>query len=174
MASPLARRYAEACYEVARERVSVDPVAAELERARDILDDVRVRAVMANPRVSLEERSAALDGLLEGMSAPVRNLVRLLVAHGRFALLTEVVAEYRAIVEAASGVLRIVVSSAVPLTRAAERRIEGMFAVRLAHPVRLETVHDPALIGGLVIRMGDRVIDDSVRSHLQQLQAAMA
>ena len=174
MASPLARRYAEACYEVARERVSVDPVAAELERARDILDDVRVRAVMANPRVSLEERSAALDGLLEGMSAPVRNLVRLLVAHGRFALLTEVVAEYRAIVDAASGVLRIVVSSAVPLTRAAERRIEGMFAVRLAHPVRLETVHDPALIGGLVIRMGDRVIDDSVRSHLQQLQAAMA
>jgi F-type H+-transporting ATPase subunit delta len=174
MASPLARRYAEACYEVARERVSVDPVAAELERARDILDDVRVRAVMANPRVSLEERSAALDGLLEGMSAPVRNLVRLLVAHGRFALLTEVVAEFRAIVEAASGVLRIVVSSAVPLTRAAERRIEGMFAVRLAHPVRLETVHDPALIGGLVIRMGDRVIDDSVRSHLQQLQAAMA
>jgi F-type H+-transporting ATPase subunit delta len=174
MASPLARRYAEACYEVARERVSVDPVAAELERARDILDDVRVRAVMANPRVSLKERSAALDGLLEGMSAPVRNLVRLLVAHGRFALLTEVVAEFRAIVEAASGVLRIVVSSAVPLTRAAERRIEGMFAVRLAHPVRLETVHDPALIGGLVIRMGDRVIDDSVRSHLQQLQAAMA
>ena len=174
MASPLARRYAEACYEVARERVSVDPVAAELERARDILDDVRVRAVMANPRVSLEERSAALDGLLEGMSAPVRNLVRLLVAHGRFALLTEVVAEFRAIVEAASGVLRIVVSSAVPLNRAAERRIEGVFAVRLAHPVRLETVHDPALIGGLVIRMGDRVIDDSVRSHLQQLQAAMA
>ena len=174
MASPLARRYAEACYEVARERVSVDPVAAELERARDILDDVRVRAVMANPRVSLEERSAALDGLLEGMSAPVSNLVRLLVAHGRFALLTEVVAEFRAIVEAASGVLRIVVSSAVPLTRAAERRIEGVFAVRLAHPVRLETVHDPALIGGLVIRMGDRVIDDSVRSHLQQLQAAMA
>ena len=54
MASPLARRYAEACYEVARERVSVDPVAAELERARDILGDARVRAVMANPRVTLE------------------------------------------------------------------------------------------------------------------------
>ena len=70
MASPLARRYAEACYGVARERVSVDPVAAELERARDILDDPRVRAVMSNPRVSLEERSAALDGLLEGRSSP--------------------------------------------------------------------------------------------------------
>jgi F-type H+-transporting ATPase subunit delta len=174
MASALARRYAAACYEVARERVSVDPVGAELERARDILGDARVRAVMANPRVSLKERSAVLEGLLEGMSAPARNLVRLLVAHGRFALVPEVVAEYRAMVDAASGVLRIVVSSAVPLNRAAERRIEGVLAVRMAHPVRLETVHDPALIGGLVIRMGDRVIDDSVRSHLQQLQAAMA
>jgi len=174
MTSPLARRYAEACYGVARERVSVEPVAAELERARDILDDPRVRAVMSNPRVSLEERGAALDGLLEGMSAPARNLVRLLVAHGRFALLTEVVAEYRAIVDAASGVVRVVVTSAAPLNRAAERRIEGVLAVRLARPVRLETVHDPALIGGLVIRMGDRVIDDSVRSHLQQLQASLA
>ena len=87
---------------------------------------------------------------------------------------TKTVAEYRAIVDAASGVVRIVVTSAAPLNRAAERRIEGVLAVRLAHPVRLETVHDPALIGGLVIRMGDRVIDDSVRSHLQQLQAAMA
>ena len=174
MAAALVHRYAEACYEVARERVRADPVAAELERARDILGDARVRAVMANPRVTLEERSAVLEGLLEGMSAPTRNLVRLLVAHGRFELLSEVVAEYRAIVDAASGVIRIVVRSAVPLNRAAERRIEGALAVRLAHPVRLETVHDPAVIGGLVIRMGDRVIDDSVRSHLQQLQAAMA
>jgi F-type H+-transporting ATPase subunit delta len=174
MASALARRYAAACYEVARERVSVDPVGAELERARDILGDARVRAVMANPRVSLKERSAVLEGLLEGMSAPARNLVRLLVAHGRFGIVSDVVAEYQAMVDAASGVVRIVVRSAVPLNRAAERRIEGVLAVRLAHPVRLETVHDPALIGGLEIRMGDRVIDDSVRSHLQQLQAAMA
>ncbi|MGA3184330.1 MAG: F0F1 ATP synthase subunit delta [Candidatus Dormibacteria bacterium] len=174
MASTLVRRYAEACYEVARERVSVDPVGVELQRARDILGDVRVRAVMANPRVTLEERSAVLDGLLEGMSSPARNLIRLLVAHGRFGLLSEVVTEYGALVEAASGVLRVVVRSAVPLSRASERRIEGVLAVRLEHPVRLETVHDPSLIGGLVIRMGDRVIDDSVRSHLQQLQAAMA
>jgi F-type H+-transporting ATPase subunit delta len=174
MASALARRYAAACYEVAREGVSVDPVGAELEQARDILGDARVRAVMANPRVSLKERSAVLEGLLEGMSAPARNLVRLLVAHGRFGLVSDVVAEYRVMVDAASGVVRIVVRSALPLNRAAERRIEGVLAVRLAHPVRLETVHDPALIGGLEIRMGDRVIDDSVRSHLQQLQAAMA
>ncbi|MGD1053431.1 MAG: F0F1 ATP synthase subunit delta [Candidatus Dormibacteria bacterium] len=174
MASALVRRYAEACYEVARERVSVDPVRVELERARDLLADPRVRAVMANPRVSMGERASALAGLLEGMSAPARNLVRLLVEHGRFGLLSEVVAEYGELVDAASGVLRIVVRSAVPLSRASERRIEGVLAVRLAHPVRLETVHDPALIGGLVIRMGDRVIDDSVRSHLQQLQASLA
>jgi F-type H+-transporting ATPase subunit delta len=174
MASALVRRYAEACYAVARERVSVDPVGVELERARDILGDVRVRAVMSNPRVTLKERSAVLDGLLEGMSAPASNLIRLLAAHGRFGLLSEVVTEYGALVEAASGVLRVVVRSAVPLSRASERRIEGVLAVRLEHPVRLEAVHDPSLIGGLVIRMGDRVIDDSVRSHLQQLQAAMA
>jgi F-type H+-transporting ATPase subunit delta len=174
MASALARRYAQACYEVARERVSVDPIGADLERARDILGDSRVRAVMANPRVSIDERSTLLAGLLEGISAPARNLVRLLVEHGRFELLAEVVAEYRGLADAASGVLRVVIRSAVPLQRSASRHIEGALAVRYGHPVRVETVHDPEIIGGLVIRIGDRVIDDSVRSHLQQLQAAMA
>ncbi|MGO8687529.1 MAG: F0F1 ATP synthase subunit delta [Candidatus Dormibacteria bacterium] len=174
MPAALARRYAEACYAVARERVSVDPIAAELERARDLLGDARVRAVMANPRVTIDERSAALDGLLEGMSAPAANLIRLLVAHGRFGLLADVVAEYRAMADAAQGVLRIVVTSAVPLSRTASRHIEGVLTVRFGRPVRVEAVHDPQMIGGLVIRMGDRVIDDSVHSHLQQLQAAMA
>jgi len=174
MASALARRYAEACYEVARERVSVDPIGTDLDRARDVLGDPRVRAVMVNPRVSRDERNTVLAGLLEGISAPARNLVRLLVEHRRFDLLSDVVAEYRRLVDAASGVIRVVITTAVPLDRPASRQIEGVFAVRYGHSVRVETVHDPEIIGGLVIRIGDRVIDDSVRSHLQQLQAAMA
>ena len=98
----------------------------------------------------------------------------LLVTHGRFRLLDEVVEEYGRLVDEASGVLRIVVRSAVPLDRDASRRIEGVLAVRFGRAVRLEAVHDPEIIGGLVIGIGDRVIDDSVRSHLQQLQAATA
>jgi F-type H+-transporting ATPase subunit delta len=174
MASAIAHRYAEACYAVARERVSVEPVGAELERARDLLGDARVRAVMANPRVSIAERSDALAGLLQGLSAPARNLVLLLVAHGRFQLLGEVVAEYRRMADAASGVLRIGVRSAVRLDRSASRQIEAVLAIRFGQPVRIDALHDPGIIGGLVIAMGDRVIDMSVRSHLQQLQAALA
>ncbi|MGA9112986.1 MAG: F0F1 ATP synthase subunit delta [Candidatus Dormiibacterota bacterium] len=174
MASALARRYAEACYDVARERVGVEPIGADLERAREILGDPRVRAVMANPRVTIVERNGALTGLLAGLAAPARNLVMLLVSHGRFRLLDEVVEEYRHLVDEASGVLRIVVRSAVPLDRTASRRVEGVLAVRFGRAVRIEAVHDPEIIGGLVVGIGDRVIDDSVRSHLQQLQAATA
>jgi len=159
---------------VARERVRVEPIGKDLERARELLGDPRVRAVMANPRVTIAERSDALASLLAGLTAPARNLVMLLVTHGRFRLLDEVVDEYGRLVDEASGVLRIVVRSAVPLDRAASRRIEGMLAVRFGRTVRIEAVHDPEIIGGLVIGLGDRVIDDSVRSHLQQLQAATA
>jgi ATP synthase F1 delta subunit len=174
MASVLARRYAEACYGVAREQVSVEPIGADLERAREILGDARVRAVMANPRVTIAERTAALRGLLEGFSPPARNLVLLLAAHGRFQLLDEVVDEYRGLVEAASGVVRVVVTSAMPLDRSVSRQIEGVLAVRMSRPVRVETALDPGIIGGLVIHVGDRVIDLSVRSRFQQLQAATA
>ena len=174
MASAIARRYAAACLAVARERDLVEPVGADLERARSILGDPRVRTAMTNPRVTVAERTDLLAGLLEGISAPVRNLVRLLVDHRRFALLDDVIAAYSQLVDAASGVLHAVVSSAAPLDPADARRIERALTGRFGKPVRLEPVHDPEILGGLVIRVGDQVIDDSVRTHLRQLQASMA
>lgn len=174
MASALARRYAAAAFEVARGQDAVDAVGADLERAVELLADPRVETAMTNPRVSTPERAELASRLLESLSAPARNLVRLLVVRGRIQLLGEVVSEYRALAEAASGVRRAVVASAVPLDQATQRRIQAALARRFERGVRIETVHDPDLIGGLVIRMGDLVIDDSVRTHLQQLQAAMA
>ncbi len=174
MASALARRYAAASFEVGRQRDRVDALGQDLQRARAIIGDSRVQAVLTNPRVSMTHRAGAVAQLLSDLSPPARNLVSLLVTRGRVHLLDDVVTEYLAIAEAASGVVRAVVTSALPLDDATATRIERALAGRLDRTVRVERVHDPEIIGGLVVRVGDRVIDDSVRTHLQQLQATMA
>lgn len=174
MASPIARRYAEAYFDLAREAGSLEEWGAELRRAAERLGDERLRTVMANPKVSLQQRIDVAMSLLEGVAPQARNLVRLLVTRGRLTLLPDVVSGYETLVEEASGVLRAVVTSAVPLDAAAAQRIERRLTERFEQRVRVETRTDPALVGGLVIRVGDRVIDDSVRTHLQQLQAALA
>jgi len=174
MPSALARRYADAAFQVARDEKRIDAVGTDLARARALVRDPRVRTALSNPRVSVPERGRLVDGLLAGSSPTARNLVRLLVTRGRTQILDDVVTEYQAMSEAASGVLRAVVRSAVPLDAAAARQLEAALAARFHKPVRVEAVHDPTIIGGLLVRIGDRVIDASVRTHLQQLQAALA
>jgi F-type H+-transporting ATPase subunit delta len=119
------------------------------------------------------ERTDLVLGLLEGAAEPARNVVRLLVLRNRTGLAADVAEEFRALAEASTGVVRAVVSAALPLDHDAGSRIENSLSGRLGRPVRVEVRHDPGIIGGLVIRIGDRVIDDSIRTHLQQLQAAM-
>ena len=70
--------------------------------------------------------------------------------------------------------MRAEVTTAVPLDEKTEREISNALSERLGGSVQITLREDPAIIGGLVIRIGDRVLDDSVRTHLQQLQAALA
>jgi F-type H+-transporting ATPase subunit delta len=170
----VARRYAAAYFDLAQEAGELEQWGAELKRAQQTLSDPRLGVAMANPRVRIPDRVDLAMKLLDDVSVPARNLVRLLISRGRLGSLNDVVAEYDTMVEAASGVLRAVVTSAVPLTPAVEQRVATVLTERFHQPVRVENRQDPALIGGLVVRVGDRVIDDSVRTHLQQLQAALA
>ncbi len=174
MASALARRYAEACFEVAAEQGVAEEMARALDRCAEVLGDPGVEAVLANPRVSTEERLSLVLGVLEGLPEPARNLVRLLVQRGRGHLAADIAALFRSMVESASGITRAVVTAAGPIDDAMRRRIEEALAARLGTRVQVETVEDASIIGGLVIHIRDRVIDDSVRTRLQQLQAAMA
>jgi F-type H+-transporting ATPase subunit delta len=85
-----------------------------------------------------------------------------------------VLSRYDALADAASGVTRAEVVAAVPVDEALERRIAEALGERLGGRVRTTVRQDPAIIGGLVIRIGDRVIDSSLRTRLQQLRAALA
>lgn len=174
MASALARRYAEASFAVAQEEGVGEEMSRALDRCAEVLGDPRVEAALSNPRVSTGERVDLVLGVLGDLPAPARNLVHLLVQRGRARLAGDIAAEFRAMLESQSGITRAVVTAAQPVDAAMRRRIEEALAASVGTPVEVEVVEDESIIGGLVIRIRDRVIDDSVRTRLQQLQAAMA
>jgi len=98
----------------------------------------------------------------------------LLIERRRVGIVGEILAHYDALTDRASGVVRVEVTTAVPADAALEQRIRDSLSRQLGSDVQTTVRSDPSIVGGLVIRIGDRVIDDSLRTHLQQLQAALA
>jgi F-type H+-transporting ATPase subunit delta len=170
----IARRYAEAYFDLAREAGDIDGWGRDLARAAEILSDPQVFPVLRNPRLTAAERvSIALD-VLQDVAEPTRNLARVLVERGRAELLPAVSEQYRRLADRASGVVRAEVTTAVEVDERTERQIARALEERLGASVKTEVRTDPSILGGMVVRIGDRVIDDSVRTHLQQLQASLA
>src|ERR1041385_8369824 len=127
----LARRYAEAYFQLAREAGAVEEWGDELARAVEMLEHPAVAEAMRNPRVSLADRVALVMDLLDGLEQPVRNLVRLLIERGRSGILGAVLERYRALADAHSGLTRVEVTAAVPLAPSLQGRIRDTLEQRL-------------------------------------------
>jgi F-type H+-transporting ATPase subunit delta len=173
-ASILARRYAEAYFSLAHEAADIPGRREQLAAVVEVLSDPAVSDALANPETSLAERVRQGLQLLDGVSPEAQNLARLLIERRRVGIAREILAHYDALADKASGVVRAEVITAIPVDDALEKRIRDSLSKQLGSAVQTTVRTDPSIIGGLVIRIGDRVIDDSLRTHLQQLQAALA
>ena len=171
--SAIARRYASAYFDVARDDDALDKRDDDLARATETLGNTEVTEALGNPRLDVADRvSLALD-LIDGVGEQARNLVRLLVERNRIAALPGVLEQYRVLADRARGVVRAEVITAVEVSQPVQARIAEGLRARFGTDVQIEMRRDPAIIGGLVLRIGERVIDNSLRTHLQQLQASL-
>ena len=130
--------------------------------------------VLANPALPLDQRLEAADRVLADLPQSVRNLVLLLVRRQRIEQLPRVVAEFVRLDERRQGITHATATSAAPLSdlevKALTARLEQMTGGRIA----LDTDVDAALLGGLIVRVGDRLIDGSVRGRLERLRNQLA
>jgi len=170
----VARRYAEAYFQVAQEVGRVDAWGDDLARAADMLQHPAVAEAMRNPRVPLHDRVRLVMDLTDGLAQSTRNLVRLLVERGRGDIIGLVLERYRVLADVASGLTRVEVTAAVPLDQALESSVRDTLSRQLGGRIHTTVRQDPSILGGLIIRIGDRVIDGSLRTRLQQLRAALA
>lgn len=170
----IARRYAHAYFDLARQAKDVPGWRRALEQVVTTLSQPDVAAALDDPRIPQRDRARVVAELLADAQPAARNLARLLVERGRGAVLAQVLEQYDVLADRASGVLRAEVTTAVPVDAALEQRIRKQLAERLGGDVQTTVRQDPSILGGLVIRIGDRVIDGSVRTRLEQLQSALA
>jgi F-type H+-transporting ATPase subunit delta len=175
MAGGAAKRYARAIFELATEEGQVDEWARRLAVVRDVLGHPDARAVLANPSIPVQRRQEVAAAMVERHAGREgANLVKLLVAARRTGDLDGVIDEYQLLVDEAAGRIRATATTAVPLERTDADQLEASLARRLGRDVRLSTLVDPAIIGGLVLRIGDHVMDASVATRLQQLRRRLA
>ncbi|HLY51935.1 MAG TPA: F0F1 ATP synthase subunit delta [Steroidobacteraceae bacterium] len=168
--STIARPYARAAFEEARQAKRLEPWSRALHAAAAVVQDARVVALLGNPHVTPDELAALVTGVVGAELGPEgENFVRTLAANRRLACLPEIAASFDVLKDAAEGVADVTVTAATPLDAGQQKTLAAALEKRLKRSVRLHCATDPKLIGGAVVQSGDLVIDGSLRSRLERI-----
>jgi F-type H+-transporting ATPase subunit delta len=171
----LARPYAMAVFRMAWQEDSLEEWSDLLRLLSLVVSDPLMREVLADPRVPRETLvSLVLSVLGDAVSERGRNLIRMLVDNQRLGLAPEIARQFETERARAQQRETVEVLSAYPLGEEIMGIIVRAMRERLGHEVDIEVEVDPSIIGGVVIRAGDRVIDGSVKGRLAQLAGALA
>jgi len=168
------RRYADAAFEIALRDGSVETWRKELDSAAETSNGTELERVLANPAIPLDERVTVAEQVFASLSGPVRNLILLLVRRRRIEQLPRVAAEFRRLDDQRNGLTHATATSAAPLGADEIRAITARLEELTGGKVALETAVDPSLLGGVVVRVGDRLLDGSVRGRLERLRGQLA
>ena len=174
--SDLALRYATAMFELALERDQLDQLARELADLRDLMaESADLARLVKSPVLSRTEQGAAMAAIVNraGMSDLVQNLVGLMAQNRRLYALESSLIAFQTLVAEHRGEVSAEVTSANELKPAHLDAVKQALREIVGRDVALETTVDPSLIGGLIVKVGSRMIDSSLRTKLQNLELAM-
>ena len=165
-----ARRYGEAAFQIARDGGTEERWTEGLSLMAAVFSDPEIAALMQEARISAANKMGLAEKALAGVDPLVLNLARLLVHRGRTALADQIAEVFQELMDAERGIAHALVTTAVPLsddeTRAVAERLSEISDQRVV----VETQVDERIIGGLVARIGDKLIDGSTRSQLMALK----
>jgi F-type H+-transporting ATPase subunit delta len=172
----VARRYARALIELGEEGKNLDAVVKDFATlAETIEQSPELRAVLDNPQISRASRKAVLAevGLRLGVTPTTKNTIGLLTDNGRLRAIPAIAAELREEADRRAGIVRARVTSAVPLSDSYVQRLTQALEGRFKKKVVVVREIDPALLSGVVTRIGDTIIDGSLRARLNELKSAL-
>jgi F-type H+-transporting ATPase subunit delta len=174
--SGLAGRYATALFELAQEERSVETVERDFTALKALVDqNADLRLLVRAPVFSRKEQEKGMDAILRRMeAAPLTvRFVLLLASKGRLFALMDVIRAFELLAAKLRGEVRAEVTSARALSDAEVTELKAVLKSRLGRDARLDAKVDPSLLGGLVVKVGSRMIDSSLRTKLDGLRAAM-
>jgi len=174
MAGSRADRYARAAFELAQEEGDLEAWQRRLGAVRALLDHPDVRALLDNPTIAVAERQAVVEALAtDDIGREGVNLAKLLVASGHVDMIDAVVEEFERLSDDSAGRVRATAVAAFELSPEEAENLRRRLSARLERDVHLELRVDPRVLGGLVVRYGDRLIDASLADRPQQLRRSL-
>ena len=174
--SGVSGRYATALFELARDEKSIDAVRADLEKFEAMLaDSSDLKRLVRSPVFSAGEQSRALVAVLEkaGISGVAANFLKVLTANRRLFAVTDVIRSFRALVARFKGEATADVTVAEKLSDKNLDALKTALKSVTGKDVALNVNVDPSIIGGLVVKLGSRMVDSSLRTKLNSIKHAM-
>jgi F-type H+-transporting ATPase subunit delta len=176
MMASMAGRYAAALFDLAKEERQLPQVEADLKAFQAMLDaSVDLRRLIRSPVISAEDQDKALDAILRkaGASDLTAKFFKLIARNRRLFAVADMMRNFRALVARDRGEVEADVASAHPLTPEQLTALRDALRVQIGKNVQVNTRVDPVLLGGLVVKVGSKMIDSSLRTKLNNLKVAM-
>jgi len=174
VATAAAKRYAKAVFELAGQEGQVEEWGRRLAAIREAFSDPEVEAVLTNPTIATEQRMALVSEAPHVFDPEATNLAKLLIESNRVRDVGAIEDEFQRLADDAAGRVRATVTTAVELPAKDRDRVEVELSKRLGKEIRMKLVVDPLILGGLKLQYGDRLVDASVSTRLQQLRRRLA
>ena len=176
ISSGIAERYATAIFEISKEEKSLSKLEANLTDLAAALDDSEdLSDLIASPVLSRSDQKAAMSGVATkmGLEAVLQNGLALMADKRRLFVLPQLIAKLRDMIAEDKGEVTADVSSAKALTKAQSDKLAKTLKASVGKNVNINATVDESLIGGLIVKVGSKMIDTSIRSRLNSLQNAM-
>ena len=171
----VARTYARALFESAKEQGRVDKVREELDMFATAADDVpELRSLIRNPELDPPEKARALEAVLDDADELLRNFVRVVTEKGRAPMLGEIAREFDLLVAAEEQILSVELTTSYELSDDEAAAIVKQIEEASGRRVEATRTVDPGLIGGLVLKAGSLEVDSSIRGRLDRLRRDLA
>ncbi len=172
----VARRYAKALFDAAREQNLAEQAHEDLKGIVGALEDnAEFRKLLEHPNLELNDKLTLLGNLFEGKVAePVLATVYIMVERGRGELIGELLRYYAKIVDEVLGKVSAQVSSPQPLSEESKQQVADTFSTLTGKSIVIENIVDPALLGGIRVRIGDRLYDGSLAGKLSEMKKQLA
>lgn len=172
--STLARPYAKAAFEYAREQGTLAQWSAQLATAAAVALDSAIASVLSSPSLTAEQKAATVIEVCgDALQEQTRNFVKVLAGNKRLPLLGEIYTLFEHYKAQQEKRVDVEVVAAFELDATTQQTLAEVLAKKLEREVKVDTRLDPSLLGGVLIRAGDLVIDGSVRGRLNKMAAAM-
>ncbi len=175
MSGAVSRRYARAVFALAKEAAALEPIAEQLGRTAALVHDPVVGPVLSSPLLTLQRRRELAQLLIRELSLSdlLARFIGVLADHQRLDQLPAIADEFQQLLDQELGRVRITIRTARELPAAQQQAIVATFARLTSKHVVPTTVIDPELLGGVVVEVGAKIYDGSVRSQLERLAKAL-